>query len=52
MAVPRAAYDSIKAAFPIGTRQMLKNLEDKAAEVRHTLSKWACLTLLHIWSRC
>eukprot|EP00891_Asterochloris_glomerata_P006788 jgi/Astpho2/6788/Aster-07232 len=32
MAVPRAAYDSIKAAFPIGTRQMLKNLEDRAAE--------------------
>ena len=33
MAVPRAAYTNMKAAFPIGTRKMLSNLAEEAVRV-------------------
>ena len=33
MAVPRAAYNNLKAAFPIGTRKMLSNLAEEAVRV-------------------
>ena len=33
LVVPRSAYHSIKAAFPLGTRQMLDNLQAHAEAV-------------------
>ena len=33
MAVPRAAYTNMKAAFPMGTRKMLSNLAEEAVRV-------------------
>ena len=33
MAVPRAAYNNLKTAFPIGTRKMLSNLAEEAVRV-------------------
>ena len=37
LVVPRSAYQSIKAAFPLGTRQMLDNLQAHAEAVGETL---------------
>ena len=37
MAVPRAAYNNMKAAFPIGTRKMLSNLAEEAGRVGRLL---------------
>ena len=38
MAVPRAAYNNMKSAFPIGTRKMLSNLAEEAVRVGPPLS--------------
>ena len=35
LVVPRSAYQTIKSAFPLGTRQMLDNLQAHAEVVRH-----------------
>lgn len=34
LVVPRSAYHSIKSGFPLGTRQVLENLQEHAEEVR------------------
>lgn len=36
LVVPRSAYHSIKSAFPVGTRQVLDNLQAHAEMVRPT----------------
>lgn len=36
LVVPRTAYQTIKAAFPLGTRQMLDNLQAHSELVRHS----------------
>ncbi len=45
LVVPRAAYEQVAAAFPIGARTVLTNLLSRAQEVRRT----PCPLLLNIY---
>ncbi|KAL3130260.1 hypothetical protein ABBQ38_008093 [Trebouxia sp. C0009 RCD-2024] len=60
LVVPRSAYHSIKSGFPLGTRQVLENLQEHAEEVveeefRHTAAGLGCTgaeasALSHQWT--
>lgn len=50
LVVPRSAYQSIKSAFPLGTRQVLDNLQAHAELVRIPLSTPLDLHYINLFS--